>query len=526
MSGRLQLYVLCWTRSSGQIWRSRVDSYPDLEISVLHAVASPLETLRGIARQAGRPFLVCREDVYLGMGIGAQVELLIGELNERFPNWAVCGNRGVRWDGQQVYDFSYDINSAGLQTAVCAHPVISVDENVLLVNAEALTGHQHCAPPLSHRRFGVVLALECLRNGSLAAVSPRLMAVRSAAGENSDEGSLDADPEFCDYYRSSFLNHQLSTADGTLNLGEIVDYSYLSEPWIHRPQKDVLDLYDLALQQARSSRQPSLTICCRTQFRRPEMLDRAVFSFGVFRQEAGSLADVCVQLITDQAAEVGSAELQRLQQAHPAAALQCWRHAVRPGRHSRTDLLISAIERAETDYIWFVDDDDYVNGPAAAAVARCLAQGAPLVVAASSRVVKETWDVPDGMGLELTSAERSSGYDAANVFRILRGHNYIPICSMMLPVSVMQERVRHVRALGDFNEDYFLLLLALTAPRIEVCVLDVEVASISIRGDENTVAQKDRPAWLLSYAAFMLELLNNPEGNSPFLWQLANAPRW
>jgi hypothetical protein len=46
---------------------------------------------------------------------------------------------------------------------------------------------------------------------------------------------------------------------------------------------------------------------------------------------------------------------------------------------------------------------------------------------------------------------------------------------------------------------------------------------ISIRGSENTVAQSDRSAWHQAYATFMLEILNNPEANSPFLWQQANA---
>ena len=88
----------------------------------------------------------------------------------------------------------------------------------------------------------------------------------------------------------------------------------------------------------------------------------------------------------------------------------------------------------------------------------------------------------------------------------------------------MQARIRDLRALGDYNEDYFLLLLALTAPRVEVLALDCELASISIRENESTVLEKDRSRWHLSFCTFLLEVLNNPEGNSPFLWQLANIP--
>jgi hypothetical protein len=125
--------------------------------------------------------------------------------------------------------------------------------------------------------------------------------------------------------------------------------------------------------------------------------------------------------------------------------------------------------------------------------------------------------------MSVPGAERLRAYSATDVFRVLKGLNYIPICSMVLPVPLMRQRLQGCLALGDYNEDYFLLLLALTSPRVEVGVLPTEIAAISIRGNENTVAQLDRSYWHYSYASFLLELLNNEEGNSPFLWQVGNA---
>jgi len=192
-------------------------------------------------------------------------------------------------------------------------------------------------------------------------------------------------------------------------------------------------------------------------------------------------------------------------------------------------LLLAAIEQAQTDYLWFIDDDDYVIPPALPALARCLVPDAPVVIVSSSLVMEEKWSKrsspEEGAGdvVELTDSAKSSRYQAARVFQILKGRNFIPNCSMILPVALLRERIQHKLALGDFNEDYYLLLLALTSPRVEVCVLDTDLAVISIRGSENTVAQSDRNAWHQAYATFMLEILNNPEANSPFLWQQANA---
>jgi hypothetical protein len=265
------------------------------------------------------------------------------------------------------------------------------------------------------------------------------------------------------------------------------------------------------------------------------MLERAVLSFAAFRQHTCSLADVEVRLITDASPNTGAPEVLRLQKTHPGAALECWYHEIRPNRFSRTDLLLAAIERAETDYIWFIDDDDFVNAAVGPVLARSLVAAAPLLIVASSSVIHETWQeggegqshrAPGAGSLELTRAEQSSSHRAAHIFRVLKGLNFVPICGMVLPVVLMQNRISQVQALGDYNEDYFLLLLALTAPRVEVCLLDCELSSISIRGDENTVAQKDRSGWHLSLATFLLEVTNNAEGNSPFLWQIANTPHW
>ncbi len=213
---------------------------------------------------------------------------------------------------------------------------------------------------------------------------------------------------------------------------------------------------------------------------------------------ACGLADVHVRLITDQPAATADAILSRLREAYRAAYLDCWFHEIRPGRFSRTDLLIS----------------------------RCLIADRPMVIAASSMAMRETWPPPasHAPAPAIPYSERSHRYSAADVFRVLTGDNYIPICSMVLPVPLMRERLRGREALGDYNEDYFLLLLALTAPRVEVCVLPVDIASISVRDKENAGLQKDRSHWHFSYATFLLELLNNDEGNSPFLWQQANAP--
>jgi hypothetical protein len=527
----LRLYVLCRTADSRDAWRKQAEAHPDLEVTPIFPVPSAVETVHSLAAAAGRPFLVCQDGVWVGNGIAAHVAILIGELDERFPNWALCGNRGMRWDGQHLFDYAYAMDHGGLRTAVCPHPVICLDDRLLLVNPGAFRRHTRFAPSLQGLRSGVPLSLECLQNGSLLAVSPRLMAMHPGPDESHDESAIETGTAFRDYYRQAFLDHYYHTPDGPLNMSELLDYRQVSEPWTKPVQEDIVDLFDSALEKSRRIGKPSLTICCRTQFRRPEMLERAVLSFAVWRNCAGELADVRVQLITDQLSAVAEPQMNRLRERYPAAALGCWYHEIRPNRHSRADLMLAAIERADTDYIWFIDDDDYVNAAAAPAVARSLASAAPVLVVGSSGVLQEAWQrvATGGEGdsaqetFELVQSERLPSYMASQVFGVLRGFNRVPVCGMILPVALLRQRIRRVKALGNYNEDYFILLLALTSSRVEVCVLNTEIASISLRGNDNTVFQEDRSGWHLSLAAFLLEVLNDTEGNSPFLWQLVDS---
>ncbi len=522
------LYALCSSEDSRNAWRRRAGFKCDLEVIPVYPVASATGKIHEIAEQSDAPFLLCRECVWIGLGMGRQVERLSADLEARYPNWAACGNRGVRWDGQ-VLDFTQESASLKLRSSLCAHPVICLDDNLLLINPRRLRERRAKAPELASLQSGIPLSLECLANGSLMAASSRLVALlRQHEGPETVQ-ELEADAGLREYYKAHFLNPSFTTPAGVLELSDAVEAGYVFDPGKEVKQSDALDLFDCALSVAR--RKPSLTICCRTQFQRPEMLERAVLSFSVCRDHAALLSELQIRLVTDQSEALAGPALCRLQTIYPAARLECWYAEVRERRLSRVDLLRAAVERVETDYIWFIDDDDYVIPSALPALARCLIADADLMVIASAARVNEEWETiaDEATGAskrKLAQAARAKGFPAPGIFEVLRGENRIHLCGMIFPVNLLRERLRGREALGEYAEDYYLLLLALTAPRVEVSVLEVELAAFSSRGAENTTAEPDRSVWHQSHATFLLELLNNEEGNSPFLWQQANASPW
>jgi glycosyl transferase family 2 len=203
--------------------------------------------------------------------------------------------------------------------------------------------------------------------------------------------------------------------------------------------------------------------------------------------------------------------------------LECWHHTVRPPRHSRADLVFAAIEQAQSDYIWFVDDDDFIMPGAFEALARTLMPDSAALVVADSLKVEENWAIPAGEEARTLMDSRVAGnFSHQNLFRVLAGANHIPICSVLWPVPFMKQRLADRRALGDYNEDYFVLLAALSAPQVEVRPLDAVVAGVSFRGSDNTVNETDRAAWHYSYVTFVQEILSDPARN-PLLWQMGKT---
>ena len=85
----------------------------------------------------------------------------------------------------------------------------------------------------------------------------------------------------------------------------------------------------------------------------------------------------------------------------------------------------------------------------------------------------------------------------------------------MLPLHALRDRTRDVAALGEYMEDYFLLMQLLTRGETIVDTIDVELAGISIREGGNTVTQSDRTVWDQSQVEFVGESLSRATTTIP-----------
>jgi SAM-dependent methyltransferase len=242
-------------------------------------------------------------------------------------------------------------------------------------------------------------------------------------------------------------------------------------------------------------------------------------SFAREIDQSRDMLETSVRLVTDIAGLGLEAECNRLRGLFPGIDLSGAVLPVREKHLSRIDLLLGVVRAEERDFVWYVDDDDFLREGALRSVARMLRPGEPQLVVGHSRIFHEAW-TSETTGGEAVRSEPGPLFPAGRVLWALGGENPTPICSMVLPVQALRERTRDVAALGEYMEDYFLLMQLLSRGESLVDTIDIEIAGISIREGGNTVTQSDRTVWHQSQVEFVGESLSRPDDNNPLLWRL------
>lgn len=513
----MKVFVLCRSDAVAAQWRERAPLYAGIELVPRTGYRSFYAFINEVLADGGdAPAALCHDDVWFGLDFAALVAALRVELERDWPNWGVCGNAGVQWDGRAVFRHLFDPHG-GPQRAAAPKPALGIDGNLMLLNLPALKDVR--LPDLGgFHGYDIVLGLEALRAGLAVLVDQRLLTVHASRGDGAGFAAFSRGDAFQHYFGQRFINTHLVTLNGLVDTSGAVSFDFLASPGLKTAQDDVVALFDRAIAQARP-RPPLVTVVCRTQLDRPEMLTRAVSSFAVAANEAPDLLRLAVRIVTDRPEAALAAEVARLRDLAPQLDLDGWHAAVRPGRVSRMDLLLHAAERAEGDYLWFVDDDDFVLPSAMRPLGRALQPGKPLVMVGDSVRYEERWSDEAGRR-SLLSSHALSTVPWAGVFTALMGDNATPICSVLFPRAVLRDRIDGLWAHGDYYEDFFLLVRVLTAPGVEVVGVHTTLCGISVRGTENTITAPDRSRWNLSYATFIGEIMGRRD-DSPFLWQLA-----
>jgi hypothetical protein len=333
-----------------------------------------------------------------------------------------------------------------------------------------------------------------------------------------DEPAIESSEALKKAVQENFINHVVSTPYGSVEIPGVDFQRYLALPTLEHGKKDLMACFDAALERAHQGCQVSVTIACRSQLNRPYLLERALLSFAAAQEMCPPWLSLEVAVLSDRDSADLVSVTTGFQAKFPGIVIKGVPVKSRSRETSRIDHLIEAVRQLNSDYIWFIDDDDFVMPGALKSLARTLVPNSPLLLIGTSEVLDEQWKDE-----RLDRFQMLAKFPSSRVFEVFKGENYVPICSMLIPTKLARERCAGVEARGEYLEDYFLLLRLLTAPKIEVETVPSVIAGISLRGSENTVRQPKQRAWSSSYGQFVGEILRSDDSANPLLWQLARG---
>ncbi|KAA9009626.1 glycosyltransferase [Sphingobium limneticum] len=260
---------------------------------------------------------------------------------------------------------------------------------------------------------------------------------------------------------------------------------------------------------------PMISIVTRTQFRRMYLLRRMLTS--ISRARIQSLP-VEIMLSTDIDANDAAKHLDSIRQEFPRLDINLTVN--RRSEHSRVANLLGGVEAAKGEYIWFMDDDDYVDLFAFKNIASAFFCGARPFILGDSIVHTERWDKINEAFPILAESSYRAEYPGLNWRSMFAGVNHLPICGPVIPREFLLRRVSEFRFDYDLSEDYTLFLLLLSAPDLPPVVnLSKVIAHISIReGDDNSVTAPDRTGWTRDISAYLYSLFYGSASQGASCW--------
>jgi glycosyltransferase involved in cell wall biosynthesis len=264
-------------------------------------------------------------------------------------------------------------------------------------------------------------------------------------------------------------------------------------------------------------RKLSLSIVTRTCFARMPYLKRLIAS--IIRANTND-TDIELVISTDVSDDVAQKGIGDLLSDFPQLPIVLSNNRDKQGV-SRVRNLLEGIATASKEYVWIVDDDDYIATESLEILqSKMLFNQTPFLFC-SSDVVKEKW-FHEGNRSVLESSVASETYSAKNWIYLFSGANQIPICGFIVPREHLNNQLSKISLEQNLSEDYALILALLASvdiPRIQE--VSQSLCKISVReGEDNTVNMINRRPWTSDIHGFLINLLRTDELASAGYWDL------
>jgi len=433
--------------------------------------------LGGAGRSPSAVLVVKNKSVLFDRMLLRRIVEVIEDCDRRFDpeGWLAACAEGIDQHGA-IRSAIYGLEEPAFFWGRYPAPVVSMSSDAYLVNLSAV---RHCGlkPPDDARRFECALVEDGYCTGLVSVFHPRFaLPVREKMKDS--EGLAGA-------------------------------------PLAARYTEKAIDGFISAV--AGATAPMSVSIVTRTLFNRPVLLKRLLTSITRAKIDQIEIEVVLASDCPDAADNF--AVIADQHRRTPIRLVQ-----TPPGEEpSRNRNLKAGVAAAKHDYIWIIDDDDYVDIFAFDILKLVTFGGAKPLIFAACDVHEENWTPRKGGDAVLSSTRRLRDYPATGWRDMFIGYNRIPICGCLAPREFLQARLSSLALPNDLSEDYAIFLDMLTSPDLpEIAEIGKPLSHISQRAEgENTMAMADRTPWVQCITSYLSDL--SYSGRNPGAYQLLAA---
>lgn len=480
----MKVNVVARDLNSAEKFLARHESIKDF-INVVHGTTSLFTTIRDLVDYGDDIEVFCHDDVFLPTDFLSSVANWCQSAEEEWPNWGIAGNAGVPavpvgLGAHEIVRHLADPHGGptGLTETV---PGQSIDGNLILLNCKRLRERGFSLPHFEgFHLYDLAVSIEAQVAGLAVLICPALYCYHDSKGSQFGFNKVMRSEAVQEYLRLKVRNRSILTVNGIVEIPNHEGETRLPS---------AIDLPLVAITNAAVGRPtPSLEIVTRSTLSRPGLLERCCISIDIARSFSGEKIDHVV--VTGQSGEgdqIFGRSLRRLKT---------------DSSDDRFELLVKASLDSTADYVWFVDDDDWVLPNRIREVLDCMRvfpQHSLFVGQAAH--FKEQIDGKSAT-YQFSPTEVLRVFEPSEVSRSFSGINFEPINACIFPVSVIRSLPPEIYRRIIYYEDLAMMLFALTHLQGTVVILPWLISGISIRGDGQSVGEQDRDKWNSSMAEF------------------------
>ena len=283
----------------------------------------------------------------------------------------------------------------------------------MLLNVKALREHSVTLPDFhGFHLYDIVLSIEVLSKGLSVLVAPELACFHASGGDQAGfDDSLTSD-RFRSELASKVRNREIDSLNGP------IDLNLFSDSFWNNDRTEIV--YGSLRNFVADSKKQTLSIVVRSQFKRKSTLLRTLNSIRSFAGRASYL-NIEIVIVTG---------IKVIDRDALGTDIKIFQVDTSKFVDDRFELVQFASKNLTSDYIWFVDDDDWLFPNAAEEVSLIVASARPdSTFFFDSQHFSESTQVDRNQWLlEPTSVKAGRRFEGHRFMSCLSGHNWIPFC--------------------------------------------------------------------------------------------------